>query len=142
MFLKSNKLINFSIVSLFCLCILAYSQSKNTSLPIKEQTRTTITYCNLEVPAQWKQANANFYLMYVFKINEQGEAIDIVKIRDDVVGEDKVKSCIAEWKIIGVSDASKDFTVSFKWQHGKGWVEQTIFGKGFKQVMNLDNVGY
>lgn len=125
----------------FCICFIVYPQSKDSTLRANKEIRTTITYCNLEVPEFWKQANADFYLMYYFKVNEKGEISDIKKIRDDMVGEDKVAACITDWKIGGFSD-NTELVVSFKWQHGRGWVEQTIFGKGFKQTTNMENIGY
>lgn len=79
--------------------------------------------------------------MYSFKLNDKGESAEIKKIRDDVIGEEKVKQCVADWKISGLRE-NTELVVSFKWQHGKGWVEQTIFGKGFKQTNNIENVGY
>ncbi|MEM4282844.1 MAG: hypothetical protein QXN89_04200 [Candidatus Woesearchaeota archaeon] len=74
-------------------------------------------------------------------MNERGEIVDIKKIHDEIIGEEAVKSCLSKWRITGVPEKSP-FVVYFKWQHGKGWVEQTIFGKGFKQTMSVENVGY
>lgn len=144
MFHNKRNLFRSMILCVFSLaaCLFAYSQSKKDSMmQDKKEIHTTVAYCNLEVPAFWKQANSNFYLMYTFKVNEKGEAIEVKKIRDDIVGEEKVKQCITEWRISGLPD-NADLTVSFKWQHGKGWIEQTISGKGFKQTTSIENVGY
>lgn len=141
-----NKKCFFMLIligTLFITAYFGYSQSK-TALPVqdkKKEIQTSITYCNLEVPAFWKEANSNFYLMYSLKVNEKGDLIEVKKIRDDVVGEQLVMQCIAGWKISGFPDKT-NFVVSFKWQHGKGWVEQTISGKGFKQTTNIEDIGY
>jgi hypothetical protein len=142
-----NKTRVFSLISLlfltsFVVSLLVSAQSKrDDTVQTKKTIQTAISYCNLEVPAFWKQANSNFYLMYSFKLNDKGESAEIKKIRDDVIGEEKVKQCVADWKISGLPE-NTELVVSFKWQHGKGWVEQTIFGKGFKQTNNIENVGY
>lgn len=144
MFLNKRSLFKFMVLCVFSLtvCLFAYSQSKKDSMmQDKKEVQTTVAYCNLEVPAFWKQANSNFYLMYSFRVNEKGEAIEVKKIRDDVVGEEKVKQCISDWKISGLPN-NMNLIVSFKWQHSKGWVEQTISGKSFKQTTSIENVGY
>jgi hypothetical protein len=124
------------------LYFLAYSQSKSDSkLQEKKEIQTTITYCNLELSNGWKLANLTFNSLYSFSVNEKGEVVDVKKIRDDFIGEEVVKSCLSKWKISGVPEKSP-FVVYFKWQHGKGWVEQTISGKGFKQTTSIENVGY
>lgn len=124
------------------LYLLAYSQSKSDSkLQEKKEIQTTITYCNLELSNGWKLANLTFNSLYSFSVNEKGEVVDLKKIRDDFIGEEAVKSCLSKWRISGVPEESP-FVVYFKWQHGKGWVEQSISGKGFKQTTSIENVGY
>lgn len=129
-FYKSAFILGILTLSSFC----AYSQVKP-----ERQPQTTIIYCNFDVPDVWRRANTNFYLMYSFKVNDKGEVTDIKKIRDDIVGEENVFPCISDWRMNGFSNS--EFIASFSWQHGKGWVEQKIFGKNFKQVMSMEGVG-
>lgn len=118
-----------------------YSQVKSdTSLPKENEVQTTITYCNLSLPEKWKLGNLSFNSLYSFAVDEKGEITDIKKIRDNFIGEDSVKSCIAKWKILGFPENSQ-FSVYFVWQHDKGWIRQEVSGKGFKQVMMMDNIG-
>ncbi|GIU81260.1 MAG: hypothetical protein D6687_09500 [Acidobacteria bacterium] len=142
MLLKKLKFLE-SITALLILTLglhfLAYLQSKPELQ--KKEVQTTITYCNFDLSSGWKLANLTFNSLYSFSVNEKGEVVDIKKIRDDFIGEEAVKSCLSKWRITGVPEKSS-FVVYFNWQHGKGWVEQTIFGKGFKQTMSVENVGY
>lgn len=140
--LKSIKSAALLLTLTLALYLLANSQSKSDSKPQeKKEIQVTITYCNLELSNSWKLANLTFNSLYSFSVNEKGEIVDVKKIRDDFIGEEAVKSCLSKWRISGVPKKST-FVVYFKWQHGKGWVEQSIFGEGFKQITSIENVGY
>ena len=103
--------------------------------------KISTTLCNLKVPDFWKNANASFYVMYTFILTENGSVGDLLKVRDDVVGEEEVKSCLSDWKLEGFPGRS-NFAVTFSWHHGKGWVDQVISTKGFKLTGHTDGVGY
>lgn len=125
------------------LCMLTYGLTSTVNCQTKTEKQrevlTSISYCNLELSENWKLANLSFNSVYSFNLNEKGDVIDIKKIRDDFVGEAKIKSCVSTWKILGVPNKNP-FVVSFKWKHGKGWVEQSITGNGFKLIMNVEDI--
>lgn len=129
------------LVCIFGVTYFTYSQVKpNTSLPKENEVQTTITYCDLSLSEKWKLGNLSFNSLYSFAVDDKGEIKDIKKIRDNFIGEDSVRSCIAKWKILGFPENSR-FSVYFVWQHGKGWIRQEVSGKGFTQVMTMENIG-
>lgn len=143
MLYKKIKFEAFLLLLIFCFSAFtsAYSQRKSDVVLMQEnEVQTTITYCNLSLPAKWKLGNLSFNSLYSFAVDDKGGIIDIKKIRDNFVGEDSVKSCITKWRIVGFPENSR-FSVYFVWQHGKGWIRQEISGKGFTQVMTMENVG-
>ena len=132
---------SFLLVFMSGMTLSVYSQGNSDSSMLKEnEVQTTVTYCNLSLPENWKVGNLSFNSLYSFAVNNKGEIINIKKIRGDFVGEETVKSCISKWKIAGFPEHSR-FSVYFVWQHGKGWVRQEISGKGFSQVMTMRDVG-
>ncbi len=133
------KIFPFFLIIIFGVSFLIYSQKKINSQSDKEiPVQTTVTYCSLYLSDKWKLGNLSFNSLYSFSINNKGEIINIKKIRDNFIGEDSVKSCLEKWKFLGFPENSQ-FSVYFVWQHGKGWVRQEIKGKGFTQVMTLEN---
>jgi len=106
----------------------------------QQKIQTTITYCTPDIAKHWKLANLTFNSLYSFRINEKGEVIEITKLRDDFIGEEAVRSCLAKWRIVGVSRKSP-FVVYFNWKRGKGWGEQRVSGNGFTQIMNIGEDG-
>lgn len=111
--IKSVCIFSSFVVLLFMVCILVYPQSINVDTIFKKEIQTKVNYCNLEVPEFWKQANSNFYLTYSFKLNERNEIDDLIKIRDDIVGETKVMQCVESWEISGLPKETS-FILSFK----------------------------
>ncbi|CAN5415930.1 hypothetical protein BH10ACI3_BH10ACI3_06970 [soil metagenome] len=106
-----------------------------------EELRTTIEFCNHDVTKFWKQANSSFYITYSFSLDDTGKAVSIKKLRDEVVGEKQVKACFSKWTLNGFKSGT-NFIVTFKWRHGKGWVEQDIVGGGMRQIVTIDGIGY
>ena len=136
-----SKILVLVLIVAFGTIQIVYLQSENKdNLPMqKGNILTSIKFCDLELPNKWKLANLTFSSAYSFKISENGEPINIKKIRDDYVGEDKVKSCISSWKIKGFPEGS-DFIVYFYWKHGKGWIEQKVTGNGFLQNIKITEI--
>jgi hypothetical protein len=128
--------ISLTIPILLLSVVSGYSQTEAINNSVKTEIKTTITYCDLEVPEFWKQANADFYVMYSFEIDRSGKIARVKAIRDEIVGQANVLACLANWSITGLPNV-KQFAVVFRWKHGKGWVEQTITGSGFRQVTNV-----
>jgi hypothetical protein len=100
-----------------------------------QKVKAKITYCTPNLANHWKLANLTFNSLYSFRINEKGEVIEITKLRDNYIGEESVKACLATWKIVGVSGKSP-FVVYFNWKHGEGWGDQQVSGNGFSHVIN------
>jgi hypothetical protein len=115
-----------------CLIVLGFLTGQPQS-----RVSTEITFCNLNVPEDIKQANASFYVSYSFEVDEDGKPIRIHKILDDYIGEQKVSSCLSNWRFQGIKEKTK-MVAMFRWQHGKGWVELAISGRDFKQVIKAD----
>jgi hypothetical protein len=120
--------------------IVPQPEPETTGLQQQKKIQTTITYCTPEIAKHWKLANLTFNSLYSFRINEKGEVIEITKLRDDFIGEEAVRSCLAKWRIVGVSGKSP-FVVYFNWKHGKGWGEQQVSGNGFTQIMKIRDDG-
>ena len=106
----------------------------------KKKIETTITYCDLKLSNTWKSANLSFNSLYSFTVNENGDVLKIEKRRDDFIGEESVKECLADWKIRGFPNGS-EFSVYFVWKHSAGWTTQEISGNGFSQIMKMEGVG-
>ena len=99
----------------------------------RPDVRVSIGFCDLDVPQFWKQANADFYVMYAFNIDSGGKVVKLNKLRDDVVGVARVRECVENWRIEGI-DTSRSFGLVLRWQHGKGWVEQELSSSGFRMI--------
>lgn len=130
-----------TIIVLMMFCFSVHSQTENKSNEnSKNELRTTIIYCNFEIPKPMKLANLSFFAVYSFNVNENGEPSKIEKIRDEHIGEDIVKSCISDWRILGFSNKSQ-FKAYFYWNHNKGWIRQNVSGDNFTQTMETNYLG-
>lgn len=142
--IRSLKLIQLPTSFLFLLLIAFgeenYAQAKSQIKVQGNKIQTSITYCNLELPKRTKLANLSFNVLYRFEVNENGETINIRKLRDDFVGEDVVTSCVSDWKIIGMPKNTWFFAYFF-WSHTHGWFRQTVSNTKFSQVMEIDGTG-
>lgn len=137
----SLKLISIGKSLVFCLGAASLWVHAQTADDKKRSIDVRSSYCVLPVTDFWKRANSSFYLMYSFKIDSDGNVLGLKKIRDDVVGLEHASKCVQNWKFSGLPEGS-NFIVNFRWQHGKGWVEQAIHGKRFKQITTMENIGY
>ena len=104
---------------------------KSEDLPSVE-----VTFCNFQLPASIKRANASFYVSYSFVINESGNPEKITKIRNDYVDDNEVSSCLESWAIRGVQRGTTIVAI-FRWEHGRGWVDLSIAGGGLNQKIKL-----
>ncbi len=121
------------LLSLLILC--SYS-------PAEEQFGTEIAVCDLQIPSSIKQANASFSMRYSFELDKEGRPVKVSKIQDRYASKEDVEACISGWRFHGLP-SGKQFVATFRWQHGKGWVEITVVGKGFKQVVRIpEGLGY
>jgi hypothetical protein len=119
-----------------------HAQTNLSNLSQEREIKTSISYCNFEIPKALKSANITFSIYYMFKVDENGEVINIEKKRDNYIGEEKVKSCISNWKVVGVP-GSTWFGVNFFWSRNKGWFRQTIqsYKLNFSQIMEMEGIG-
>jgi hypothetical protein len=124
------------VVCLLCLLMLS------TSSMADEQFGTEITVCDLQIPKSIKQANATFSIRYSFELDKDGRPVKVAKIQDRYASKEALESCIGGWRFQGLS-SGQSFIATFRWQHGKGWVEITVVGKNFKQVIRIpEGLGY
>lgn len=100
------------------------------------ERQTAINYCNFDVSKELNKTNQT--LLYSFNVNNNGEIIKIKKIKDNYLGVEKVKSCLADWAILGFPK-QKNFTLSFKFERNKGLTEQTISSKKISQTIEKNN---
>lgn len=125
----------FSYQALFLVLVFLFNPSQGG-------IKSEITFCNLEVSKNTKRANASFSVIYAFEIDQEGKPSKIQKIQDKYVGKEKVIACLSEWRFIGLPSGT-DLIAFFRWQHGKGWVEVSVVGQDFKQVIKIkDGIGY
>ena len=124
------------VACLLCFLILStYSSAE-------EQFGTEITVCDLKIPSSIKQANARFTIRYSFKLDKEGRPVKISRIQDRYANKEAVEACIGGWRFQGLTPGTP-LVASFRWQHGKGWVEIEVLGKTFKQVIRIPGgLGY
>jgi hypothetical protein len=135
------KIVFFLLILLIVFGKEQYAQTKDESgIQQEKEVKTSISYCNLEISKAKKLANLSFNVHYIFEVNENGEAVEIRKLRDDYVGEEIIKSCISNWRVTGVPNKTW-FRVYFFWSHSKGWFRQTVSSTKFSQVMEIEGVG-
>jgi hypothetical protein len=103
---------------------------------LQEKSASEITFCNFDLPKEIKQANASFYVIYSFELNDEGTPVKIVKIIDEYVGLEKVASCLENWRFHGLKNGAH-MTASFRWEHAEGWVEAVVTGPDFKQKIKI-----
>lgn len=128
-----------SILILFYCSV--YSQIENDSKESSNKVlKTSTSYCNFNIPKSMKLANLSFFAVYSFKTNKNSEAFSIEKIRDEYIGDEIVKNCISDWKIVGFPENSQ-FKAYFYWNHSMGWIRQTISGDNFTQTMETNYLG-
>lgn len=109
-----------------------------------QRTDTEIKICAFSVQEKLQKANASFYLIYSFEIMKDGRPTKITKVLDtyDSTDDNEVTSCLREWRLGKIKRGSK-VTVSFRWQHGKGWQYALISSANFKQKIWLpEGLGY
>lgn len=117
--------------------ILAFFIAVSASVVPPLQTDTEITYCKFDIPDVVKTGNMSFYLHYGFEIDDQGQPVKIMKIRDEFIGVDQVTACIQNWRFRGLKMGTK-LVAQFRWSHGKGWVSIVVTGpNGFKQSVKF-----
>ncbi len=109
------------------LCVGARAQTKLSS---------EMSICSLTLPETLKQARANFSIIYSLQLDNTGAVSRLIKIQDDFVGKENVLSCVSDWRFRGLPDGAK-LIATFKWKHAKGWVEVSVVGKEFSQIMRI-----
>ena len=108
--------------------------------PPAQRPTSDISFCQFDMPEVIKRANASFNVTYKFNLDSEGKPTNITKIRDDYVGEDKVKSCLERWRFRGLP-SEVPMAVIFRWEHAKGWVEVSVAGPDFSQKIRLEGDG-
>ncbi|MGH9875781.1 MAG: hypothetical protein ACRD9S_25290 [Pyrinomonadaceae bacterium] len=112
------------------------------NIPPQERFRTEISVCDLEIQNSIKQANASFSVSYSFQLDKEGRPVKVSKIQDRYVRKGAVEACLSGWRFQGLPSGTQ-LVASFRWQHGKGWVEIAVVGKNFSQVVRLpEGLGY
>jgi len=104
--------------------------------PPQQRFTSEVAFCNFELPDEIKRANASFNVSYSFEINEKGEPVKIVKLHDDYVGEDKVASCLSNWRFHGFRKGGQ-ILANFYWKHGEGWAYVSVSGPEFVQKIKV-----
>jgi hypothetical protein len=132
--------ISVALLMMSATSLVNHSQGLPPPTAREPQIRTTITYCNFDLAKRWKLGNLSFNSLYGFTIDKEGKTLEIKKLRDDFIGEQAVRDCVSNWRIVGFQESSR-FSVYFVWKHGKGWVRQEISGTGFSQIMTMSNPG-
>jgi hypothetical protein len=132
------KLLTFKMfilfgITFFCCQTVSLAQEKFAS---------NFSICNLPVPTTIKKASANFSVSYSFELKADGSPVNIKKIVDKYIGQEKVADCISNWKFSDIPENER-FIAMFRWVHGKGWTELAIVAQKVSYVIKVkDGVGY
>ena len=113
--------------SLILLTVLTGGGLHESSLPLTE-----ISFCQPELPSHVKDMNASFLVIYSFKVDDEGRATQISRVRDEFSDGTGVVECLKKWRLHEEEPDSKT-TVSLYWKHAVGWVEMTILGEDIRQ---------
>lgn len=95
-----------------------------------------VEFCQFEIEASLKRANASFGLVYEFELAPAGRPTKVRKVLDKWVGEPAVAACIAGWRFPDLPAGTK-LTVLQRWKHGRGWELLQITGENFTQKVTL-----
>ena len=123
-------------LSTLFICFVELSFANQT---FAQNSETEVSFCQFPISDSAKLGHSNFSLIYTFRINMEGKPTKIKTLRDfpiAQVNEKQVIDCISEWKFFNLQNNT--FLIAhFKWQHGQGWSEIVIEGKGFKQKIKI-----
>lgn len=120
----------------FCAHATLADNSRFESSASQSALASEISFCKFELPDYIKQAHASFNLIYSFEVDERGYAVRVHKITDDYVGQEIVSACIGQWRFHGIAKDAK-MLMALRWEHGIGWVELSVKGKDFSQVIRI-----
>jgi len=123
-------------IALVVMVFLAWLAPRNLTSASPQQYEFEIAFCNFDLAAGVKQANASFYVSYSFIVDGEGRPTNITKLRNDYVDEKNVTSCLGEWRFRGVQKGA-GVVALFRWQHAEGWVDVSISGPNFSEKIKL-----
>ena len=106
-----------------------------------QKSETEIIFCQFPVSRDIKLGNANFSLIYSFRVDSNGNPIKISVLNDFPIAKitkEQVVDCISEWHFANLKIGTI-LIADFRWEHGKEWTELHISGKDFKQKIRLEN---
>jgi hypothetical protein len=99
----------------------------------------------LRIPAIAVQANANFTIGYIIRIDDKWHP-DYIRlmmfdkatkmVMEGVLNSEEVISCIKKWKFGGLNPKST-YTILLRWEHMKGWVTMMIYSDKMNLYINL-----
>jgi hypothetical protein len=102
-----------------------------------KKPETDITFCQLSVSDDDKNAHMSFTVGYSFRLDENGKPREIKKILGSQLNDEQAFACISRWQFPkGASDSL--MTAYFRWEHAVGWTELKVSGKDFSQKVKIE----
>lgn len=101
------------------------------------KTETNISFCQFSLSEDIKAAHESFSVAYTFRLDEEGKPKEIRRVRNSQLGDGPVIACISRWRFTNVAPNSA-VVAHFWWEHGVGWTELRVAGKGFTQTLRID----
>ncbi len=98
------------------------------------QKEALLSFCQLSLSEQRKQANLSFTDGFVFKVDKNGKPAEIRRIFGKWVDDQEVSSCVSNWQFSGFEE-DRRVIVTFGWKHGVGWAGMRVVSKDFSQVV-------
>ena len=103
-----------------------------------QRVEADVDFCNFSLPEDTKHAHASFSFNVAFLVDQNGKPADIKFIRRPEPGmgvvEAEVVECIMGWTIKNVP-AKTRVVAYWHWEHGSGWDEFWVSGRGFSYRM-------
>jgi hypothetical protein len=105
-----------------------------STIPGQAPTSEVIELCDFKVPTSVANANASFSVVYSIRVGPDGKALNVTKVKNDFLADGPFIDCLNGWIL---PTPGGNVSVTFSWQHSKGWIQVSLSGKGVNRMMRF-----
>ena len=95
-----------------------------------------LAFCFLPLSKGVLKAHASFNEIYEFDVTQDGIPHNVKSVSAMFTKLEDASSCITQWKL--KEAAMKHLVVIFEWQHGVGWIKQSVSGPGVNLTIRVN----
>lgn len=92
----------------------------------RQQPAIDVSACGLAVPEPFRNGYADFTLVVLFRVTQEGGATEIRTLRNPAgIEKDEIEACLSNWWLPALP-AAEDGVAKFRWEHNPGWVAVSV----------------